>query len=363
MSSRVNRLRERLAEQEVPGLFLSGTENLPSGLENLRYLSGFTGSSGFGLVTQEVAYFFADPRYHLQANNECRGFEVVQCTLKSIPTVIEKVKELGLTTLGVDKTNLTLGQYLELQEGLSGVDLKPTEGLIESLRRVKEPEEVEAIRRACGLVDRAFEQILSVLKEGISERDVAIELEFMLRGMGADKTGFDSIIAFGPHSAHPHARPTDRRLERGQFVKMDFGALMNGYNSDITRTVVFGPATDRHREIYGIVQEAQQRALDTLRPGLTGKEVDAAARDLITERGYGEQFGHGLGHGLGREVHDGGSLNTQSELVMEPGQVWTIEPGVYIEGFGGVRIEDDVVVTDSGCEVLTTASKEFRVIE
>ena len=356
MESRLSRLREKLGEKEIPALFVSE-------VENLRYLSEFTGSAGLGLVTPDAAYFFADPRYHLQAGNECREFEVVPCQLRLAEGAADKIKELGIRSLGVEKNHLTLGQYLDLQERLPGVRLEATDGLIEPLRLIKEPGEVEAIRRACGLVDRAFERILPVLKEGISERDVAIELDFTLRRLGAEKTGFDTIVAFGPHSAHPHAHPTDRKLERGQFVKMDFGAYLDGYNSDLTRTVIFGPASDRHREIYDVVKVAQQRVLDALRPGLPGKEVDAIARDYIKERGYGENFGHGLGHSLGREVHDGDRLSPISEATTEAGQVWTIEPGVYVEGFGGVRIEDDVVVTDSGCDILTTASKEFIVIE
>ncbi|MBW3623212.1 MAG: Xaa-Pro peptidase family protein [Armatimonadetes bacterium] len=363
MENRVHRLRQKMEEQEISALFLSGQENLVSGVENLRYLTGFTGSAGAVLLTPDAALFFADPRYHLQAKQECKGFEVIACSQRLLPCAVERIKETGIATLGVEKGQITLGQHLALQEELTGVTLQPTADLVAELRQIKEPEEVEAIRRACELVDRAFSQILSSLKEGVSERDVAIELDYTLRKMGADKTGFDSIVAFGPHSAHPHARPTDRRLERGQFVKMDFGAQMNNYNSDLTRTVVFGPASDRHREIYAVVREAQERALLALRPGIPGKEVDAAAREYIQEKGYGDCFGHGLGHGLGREVHDGGALNPQSEILMTPGQVWTVEPGVYIEGFGGVRIEDDVVVTDNGCDILTSAPKEFQVID
>lgn len=358
VETRVDRLRKNLAEKELPALFVSG-------LENLRYLSGFTGSAGLGLVTVGDAFFFADPRYHIQARNECRGFEVVPCELRILQSAAEKMKEIGLSTVGVEKNHLTLGQYNELQEHLkdASLTLQATDGMIESLRSIKEPEEVEAIRRACGLVDHAFEQILPFLKEGVTEREVAIELDFSLRRLGADKNGFDSIIAFGPHSAYPHAHPTDRKLERGQFVKMDFGAYMDGYNSDLTRTVMFGPPTDQHREIYEVVKEAQRRAIENLRPGLSGKEADAVARDYIAERGYKDCFGHGLGHSLGREVHDGDRLSPISEITTATGQVWTIEPGVYVEGFGGVRIEDDVVVTENGCEVLTTATKEFIVID
>jgi Xaa-Pro aminopeptidase len=360
LKSRLERLRDQLAEQSLPAFFISGVEY---NVENLRYISGFTGSLGFGLVTAEKALFFADPRYHIQAKTECKAFEVVECQSQILQEIAEKINGMGLGVMGVDKNHLTLGQFQTLQEKMPDTTLQSTEGIIEELRRVKEPSEVAAIQVACGIVDRAFAHILSQIKEGVSERDLAIELDFFMRREGADKSGFDSIVAFGPHSAFPHAHPTDQRLEQGQFIKMDFGAQKDNYNSDITRTVIFGPASDRHREIYAVVQEAQQRALDAIRPGIKGQEADAVARDYITEKGYGDHFGHGLGHGLGREVHDGGALNKTSEIILEPGQVWTVEPGVYIEGFGGVRIEDDVVVTESGCDLLTTAPKELTIIE
>ncbi len=359
MYSRLAGLRAKMAAANTPALLVTGPEN---GVENLRYLSGFTGSSGVGLITPEGAWFFADPRYHTQAREECRGFEVVPCSLRVLPEALEKVKGLGVTELAVEKSGLLLGQYLEVKEALPNVTLTPVEGWVEELRQVKDANEVAAIRRACAVTDAAFEHILPCLREGVTEQEIAVELDFFCRRAGADRMGFDTIVAFGPHAALPHAHPGDRRLERGQFVLMDYGATLDGYNSDITRTVVFGPATERHRELYAVVLEAQRRALETLRPGLKGKEVDAAARDFLTERGYGAQFGHGLGHGLGRQVHDGGSFNTTSEITIEPGQVWTIEPGVYIEGYGGVRIEDDAVVTETSCDLLTAARKDLLIL-
>jgi Xaa-Pro aminopeptidase len=355
VKSRLERLRDQLSEKSLPALFVSG-------LENLRYLSGFTGSTGFGLITPDHALFFADSRYFIQVKNECPDFELVQCQ-QLLPEAAQRINSLGLKTVGVEKDHLTLGQQMKLLETLQNVTLEPTDGIVESLRIVKEPGEVEAIRRACEIVDRAYEHILRFINEGVTERDLALELDFFMRRNGADRTGFDTIVAFGPHSAYPHAHPTHQALQPGQFVKMDYGAQLNGYNSDLTRTVVFGPVSDRHREIYSTVREAQQRALDTIRPGIEARAADAAARDYIAERGFGDYFGHGLGHGLGREVHDGGALSRTSELKLEPGQVWTVEPGIYVEGFGGVRIEDDVVVTESGCDILTSAPKEFTVIE
>jgi Xaa-Pro aminopeptidase len=224
---------------------------------------------------------------------------------------------------------------------------------------VKDAGELAVIREAVALADQTFTHILPHLKPGVAERDIAIEIEYFMKRAGAEGEAFGTIVASGARSAMPHGRASTKLLEAGDFVTMDFGARWNGYHSDLTRTVVLGKASDRQREIYAIVREAQETGLRAIRAGVTGKDADAAARKVIEDRGYGDHFGHGLGHGLGRSVHDGGSLSPRSDTTLAAGMVMTVEPGVYIEGWGGVRIEDDVVVTETGCEVLTRSTKEL----
>ncbi|MGI8969099.1 MAG: M24 family metallopeptidase, partial [Dehalococcoidia bacterium] len=239
------------------------------------------------------------------------------------------------------------------------IELRPTEEIVETLRRVKDEGEIDLTRAACGIVDCAFEFIVTLVRPGVSERELATELEYFMKKAGSEKEAFDTIVASGARSALPHGRASEKLLEAGDFITFDFGARVGGYHSDITRTVVLGTASERQREIYQVVLDAQQAALAALRPGMTGKEADQVARDLIAAHGYGEQFGHGLGHSLGRHVHDGGGLSQRVEMTLEAGMVLTVEPGVYLENWGGVRIEDDVVLRDNGAEILTHAPKEL----
>ena len=235
----------------------------------------------------------------------------------------------------------------------------PTSRVVESLRAVKDEGERDAIRKAAAIADRAFERILEELRPGRTEREIALRLEFMMREMGADGASFDIIVASGPRSALPHGVASDRVLEKGDLVTLDFGASYRGYCSDITRTVVLGEPNDAQRRIYETVREAQQAAVDAIRPGMTGKEADRVARDRIKASGYEKYFGHGTGHGLGMEVHEAPRLSPRGEEILEPGMVVTVEPGIYLPEFGGVRIEDDVIVTEDGREVLTQSPKHL----
>jgi Xaa-Pro aminopeptidase len=254
---------------------------------------------------------------------------------------------------------MTVRQFNKLGEELKEATLEPVDDLVSPLRAVKDEEELRRIRHACAIADAAFEQILPLVRPGVIERDLAIELEHFMKKRGAEKEAFDTIVASGPRSALPHGRASARRLEAGDFVTFDFGARWEGYNSDLTRTVVLGRASDEQRKVYMTVLGAQMAALGAIRAGAEAKQVDAVARDRIAAAGYGERFGHGLGHALGREVHDGGGMNSRSEMKLAAGMVLTVEPGIYINGWGGVRIEDDVVVTGEGCEILTHAPKEL----
>lgn len=352
--SHLARLRAAMAAAQLPALLVTDPINVG-------YLSGFTGSTAALLITPENALMVTDSRYTVQAQQECPGFQIRQTEMTQglMDRVALEVKALGGAALGVEGDSVTVNQFQAMTKAMDGIELRPTADVVEILRRVKDKGEIDLTRAACGIVDRAFEFILTLVRPGISERVLATELEYFMKKAGSEKEAFDTIVASGARSALPHGRASDKLLEAGDFITFDFGARVGGYHSDITRTIVLGTATDRQREVYQIVLEAQQAALAALRPGMTGKEADQVARDRIAARGCGEQFGHGLGHSLGRHVHDGGGLSQRIDMMLEAGMVLTVEPGVYIEDWGGVRIEDDVVLRDTGAEILTHAPKEL----
>jgi Xaa-Pro aminopeptidase len=349
---RVSRLREAMAEAGLPAFLVTDPINVG-------YLSGFTGSTAALVITPQEALMVTDSRYTVQAQRECPGFQVRQTELTQglMDRVAAEVKALGRAALGVEGDAVTINDFQGLAKQLEGIELRPTESVVEILRRVKDETEIELTRAACGIVDRAFEFILTLVRPGIPERDLATELEYFMKKAGSEKEAFDTIVASGARSALPHGRASEKPLAAGDFVTFDYGARVGGYHSDITRTVVLGTATDRQREVYQVVLDAQQAALAALRPGMTGKEADQVARGLIAARGYGDAFGHGLGHSLGRHVHDGGGLSQRVDMTLAAGMVLTVEPGIYLENWGGVRIEDDVVLRDGGAELLTHAPK------
>jgi Xaa-Pro aminopeptidase len=269
----------------------------------------------------------------------------------------------GIKRMGIEQNHVTYGSYLSTSQQLAPIELVPTEDLVEGLRMKKDEEELAIMQEAAELADRTFAHIQSIIKPGLRELDVALELEMYMRKNGATGPSFDTIVASGERSALPHGIASERIIQAGEFVKLDFGAYYKGYCSDITRTLVVGKPTDKHREIYDIVLEAQLHCLEHIRPGMTGKEADALTRDIITRYGYSDHFGHGTGHGLGLEIHESPRLSPTSDLVLEPGMTVTVEPGIYLPHFGGVRIEDDIVITKTGMKRLTSSSKDFLVID
>lgn len=354
-TKRLEKLSQRLHEQQVDGILVMRPENR-------RYISGFTGSSAYILVTPNQAVLLTDFRYDQQAREEAPNFEVIQHGQSVTDALAEQVQRLGIGTLAFESDFLTYASYSNFKEKVPGVEWVPTEGIIEKLRQVKDSHEIDILRTAARIADAAFTHILDFLRPGLTEREVALELEVFMRKNGAQGPSFDTIVASGVRSSLPHGVATDKVIEAGDFVKMDFGAQFQGYCSDITRTVVLGQPSERQREIYQIVQEAQQKALDGLHAGMTGKVADALARDLIEARGYGENFGHSLGHGIGLYIHESPRLSKVSEDVLEPGHVVTVEPGIYVAGFGGVRIEDDVVILEDGIDILTHSTKELLIL-
>jgi len=354
-ASRLEQMRLKLPEKEVEGILLTQ-------LDNLSYISGFTGSTAVALVTLKEAIFFVDSRYEVQAKAECPGFEVQKVADSLLITAAKTAQEMGVGRLGFEQDHLTFKQHADLTKEAPDLTLVPLSGLVEEMRQIKDEGEVALIRAACEIVDKTFEHILPFIKPGASERDIALELEWHMRHLGADREGFDTIIASGARSAMPHGKASEKIIEKGDFVTLDFGPRRKGYHADLTRTVVVGPPTEEQKKVYQTVLEAQMKAIEALQPGIEGKAVDEIARSHIRNAGYGDYFGHGLGHGLGRAVHDGATTSPKSEITLQAGMITTIEPGIYIPDWGGVRIEDDCLITDSGYEILTHAHKDLIVL-
>lgn len=328
---------------------------------NRRYVSNFTGTAGVVLISRDKALFITDFRYVEQASKQCTGFEIVQ-QKESIPEEIAKLALVhGIHKLGFEQDYVTFSTY-KVYESVIQAELIPISGIIEKLRLIKTESEIKILKEAAEIADAAFNHILQFIRLGVSELAVSNELEFFMRKEGATSSSFDTIVASGHRSALPHGVATDKIIEKGDLVTLDFGAYYQGYVSDITRTVAVGEPDEKLKEIYTVVYEAQKRGVTSIKPGMSGKEADALTRDYITEKGYGEYFGHSTGHGIGLEVHEGPNLSLKSAIVLEPGMVVTVEPGIYIPGLGGVRIEDDTLITNRGNETLTHSTKELIIL-
>ena len=352
-SGRLNKVRRAIERADVDALLVTN-------LTSVCYLTGFSGSNGQVLVRSDRAVFFSDPRYEARASDLVEGADIVIYKNKLTDVLADHLDDGR--RLGVEAATMTLAEHSELGDALSGAELISTKGIVEDIRRTKEPAEVELIRRAIAISDETFEWVLDRLAPGATEREIALDLEVHMRQLGAQEVGFDPIVGSGSLSAHIHHTPSDRSLEKGDPVLLDFGAMVGGYRSDLTRTVVLGAATDEQRAMYEIVLEAQRRGIAAIRDGASGKNVDDAARAYITEAGHGDEFGHGLGHGVGLDIHEAPRLGRITEDVLSAGDVVTVEPGIYVRGSGGIRIEDCVLVTADGAEVLGRAPKD-RLIE
>ncbi|CAH1191499.1 Xaa-Pro peptidase family protein [Paenibacillus sp. JJ-223] len=352
---RLGKAREAIARQELDALLISSPFNR-------RYVTGFTGTAGWAVITQEQAWLVTDFRYVRQAEQQAMEFEVVQHGGEPLEFIREKLSTAGVKKMGFEKHHVPFADYEAYERTFAGIELAPTGNVIEKLRGIKDEEEQRCIRKAIEITEQAFAFILGVMKPGVTERDVATELEYFMRKKGAVSSAYPTIVASGARSALPHGLASDKPLGMNEFVTLDFGANYDGYCSDLTRTVFIGKPTERHREIYGIVLDANKSVLEGLKPGMTGKEGDALAREYISRRGYGEYFGHGLGHAFGLEIHELMRFSKQTEDRLEPGMIMTVEPGIYLPDFGGVRIEDDILITDTGIEVLTTSNKELIVL-
>lgn len=329
--------------------------------ENIRYLSGFTGGEGILFIRPGKAYLLTDFRYIEQAKAEAPDFEIVQIKENRYAPLKDVGGERG--QIGFEGDFLTYTEYEKLQQALPEATFRSVSETVTSLRGVKDAGEIALIRQAVKAADDAFDVLLQERLVGQTEEEIFLALEFAMRKAGASGRSFDFIVASGWRGALPHGTASSKVVERGEFLTLDFGGVVHGYCSDITRTVAIGEPDEKQREIYDIVLAAQKEGVRAVKPGLTGKEVDAVARKVIETHGYGEYFGHGLGHSVGLAIHEGPNLSVREERILEPGMVLTVEPGIYIPNWGGVRIEDMVLVTETGCEVLTQSPKDLIIIE
>jgi len=351
---RISRLRAQLRRSNVEAfLFLD--------LKNIRYLTGFTGSDGALLVSGGKPVLLVDGRYTTQAGRQAPGARVVLYRDKA-SGIADALSAGGFERVGFEPAVATVEILTGLRRKSKKVRWKPLQSELGAIRAVKDPGEIRLIGRAIRIAADALRSTLERIRPGVRERDISIELEYAMRVMGAEAPAFATIIASGPNSALPHARPGSRKIRPGDFVVIDYGAVWRGYHSDETCTFAVGGAGRRHEKIYAVVKEAHDRALEAVRPGAVCRDVDAAARGVIEKAGYGPLFSHGTGHGVGLDVHEAPRLSTLSDTVLEQGMVITIEPGIYLPGFGGVRIEDTVLVEKGGARVLTEFSKELQVI-
>jgi len=354
----INRINGVIGSIEKRGIeaFLISNE------KNIRYLTGFWGkdSKSLLLLCRGHKILFTDFRFIEQANRQ-KTVDVSQWWEPRIRCFVEKVTGIGLKNIAFEDC-LPYFDFGKLSDSLSGIGLIPAHGVVEELRKIKDGFELDRIRTAAGIADAVFQSFLELLKPGISELDMATEMDYRIKKMGADDSAFDIVVASGMNSSMPHAALTKKRIEDFDIVMMDYGVVVDGYCSDITRTVIMGKANKKVIDIYETVKEAQELSLGSISEGISCRKLDSVARSYIEEKGYVENFGHGLGHGVGLDIHEDPVVNPSSGQMLEKGMVFTVEPGIYIPGFGGVRIEDLVALKQDGVEVLTKTDKNLIII-
>ncbi len=351
MNLKIFKLREILKAKNIEAALICRPENR-------KYFSKFTGSFGYALITETKAYFITDFRYKEQAARECIGYEIFEHNQQK-HSLYDILSDLKIKSIGFEENYITYSQYMKLKENLSQTKLIPFENQINQFRIIKYQEEIECIRKAANIADKAFMNICNYIKPGLTENEIALELEMFMRKHGASGLSFETIVASGIRSAFPHGLASNKKIKEGDLLTLDFGCIYNGYCSDMTRTVIVGKANQKQKEIYNIVLDAQISALNAIQPHILSKEIDQKARDIISEKGYGKNFGHGVGHGVGLEIHEAPRLGPNEETSLKKGMVVTVEPGIYIPEFGGVRIEDLVIVTDNGSEILSKSPKQL----
>ncbi|KAF1303339.1 M24 family metallopeptidase [Candidatus Enterococcus willemsii] len=352
---RVQKLREKMKKEVVDGFLVTSPYNL-------RYLTNFTGTTGLAVITLDKAFFVTDFRYTEQAAKQAQGFEIVKNAGPIFDEVARICQEEEINALAFEESHVSFAEYSVLEDIIEESALVPISGMIEELREVKDEEELKLIQQACRIGDQGFEHILKMIRPGMTEIEVANQLDFFMRSLGATSVSFDTIVASGVRSAMPHGVASEKVIEQGDLITLDFGCYYQGYVSDMTRTFAIGDPGQQLKEIYQIVLDAQIKVLEAAKPGMTGIELDAVARDYIASFGYGEAFGHSTGHGIGLEIHEGPNVSFRADKAFVAGNVITDEPGIYLPGVGGVRIEDDLLITETGNKVLTHAPKELIIL-
>lgn len=356
---RTEQLLKLLEEKALDSLFLNN-------VQNIRYMSGYTGEDSYILISPKGKWFITDYRYSEQAEVECKGFEVI-CRNRQEVTLgqcVEQIlKEYGLATMGFERDHINFGMIEDIKDTLVDVEVVPTSGLVETLRYIKDEHEIDLMRKAASIADKAFEKLMTVIKVGMTEAEAAIELEYYLKQFGADGIAFDTILLAGARTSMPHGIPSDKVIEQGDFITIDFGALYKGYRSDMTRTFVMGEASEKQIHLYNSVLEAQKVGVAAVKSGISGKEPDDRVKAILERENYYEYAGKGLGHGVGLNIHERPFLSQICTDQLKENCFITIEPGVYIPGFGGVRVEDTVIVTENGCEIITKTPKALRIIK
>lgn len=355
MEKRLNALRKELQLRDLDAMLVTSPTNR-------RYMSGFTGSAGNVLVTANQAMLITDFRYIEQATAQAPLYQIVKHPGLIQETIAELLVEHQIKKLAFEEEDVTYKKYRSFHDAFGKCELVATSSIVENLRIVKDASEIAIIEQAIAIAEQAFTRLLPEIKAGVSEKQLAIKLENYMRELGAEGASFTIIIASGERSSLPHGTASDKLLASGELVTFDFGALYQGYISDITRTVAVGEIDAKQQEIYNIVLEAQLNALAKIKPGMTGREADSFTRDVIEQYGYGENYGHGTGHGIGMDVHEAPTISVRGETVLEPGMVITVEPGIYLPGIAGVRIEDDVLITENGIRVLTKLPKDLLIL-
>ncbi|MBP2073110.1 M24 family metallopeptidase [Thermoanaerobacterium butyriciformans] len=351
MNNRLDAAKRLLIEKELDGFIVFKPVNVT-------YLTGFTGDDSVAIVGLNESYFITDSRYTEQASHEIEDFKIIEHKSDIFEAIRDCISNMGINKLGFEGNYITFEQYNKLKDILQ-VELKPENGFVESLREIKDETEIENIKKAQYITDETFKYFLNFIKPGMKEKDVAIEMEYYMKKLGADDKSFDFIIASGKRSSMPHGKASDKVIENGDFVTFDYGCKVNGYCSDMTRTIVVGRANEKQREIYNTVLEAQTNAINNLKSGMIEKDGDYLARRVIFERGYGNYFGHSLGHGVGLEIHEKPFMGPRGTNLLKSGMVVTVEPGIYIPELYGVRIEDMVLLKEDGVIDLTNSPKEL----
>ncbi|WP_420685211.1 M24 family metallopeptidase [Bacillus cereus] len=354
MNVRITNIQKQLHNYGIDGLLITKKENR-------QYATNFTGSAGVVLIAAHKAIFITDFRYVDQAKTEIKAAEIIMHKGNLEEEVANQVSKLKIQKLGIEDNNMTLQQFKKLQKYIH-TEMVPVCEIIEDIRLIKDTSEIETMKIAATIADEAFHHIVTFLKPGISETDVRDELEFFMRKKGATSSSFQIIVASGIRSSLPHGVASNKIIERGDIVTLDFGALYDGYCSDITRTVAIGEPSEEFQKIYNVVREALKRGTEAIKPGETAKSIDDITRNYITEHGYGQYFGHSTGHGLGLEIHEPLRLSQESKATLQEGMVVTVEPGIYIPNWGGCRIEDDIVITKDGYDVITKSNRELIII-